>query len=150
MKRCPTCQQTYSDDELGFCTDDGTPLVSEINRSGDLQATLMATPPPPQGPPPSPSFNQTSTPGYQATPQSWPPPQGASYGYQPPAPSKPTTAYFIIGGSLLAAGFLGFVWLVGAIAGIGGGLIHLFLLLALLIGFVGVVGGGIMLVGGKR
>ncbi|HSE33909.1 MAG TPA: nuclear transport factor 2 family protein [Pyrinomonadaceae bacterium] len=27
MKRCPTCQRTYSDQNLSYCIDDGTPLV---------------------------------------------------------------------------------------------------------------------------
>lgn len=27
MKRCPNCNRTYSDPNLGFCVDDGTPLV---------------------------------------------------------------------------------------------------------------------------
>lgn len=27
MKRCPTCNQTYTDPNLSFCVDDGTPLV---------------------------------------------------------------------------------------------------------------------------
>lgn len=29
MKRCPTCQRTFTDDHLTFCVDDGTPLSSE-------------------------------------------------------------------------------------------------------------------------
>ena len=49
MKRCPTCQRTYSDDTLRFCLEDGTPLVSEASFSSD--ATLLldsssAEPPP--------------------------------------------------------------------------------------------------------
>lgn len=28
MKRCPTCKKTFSDPNLSFCTDDGTPLLS--------------------------------------------------------------------------------------------------------------------------
>lgn len=28
MKRCPTCQSTYTDDSLRFCLQDGSPLVS--------------------------------------------------------------------------------------------------------------------------
>lgn len=27
MKRCPTCQKTYTDQNLSYCIDDGTPLV---------------------------------------------------------------------------------------------------------------------------
>jgi ketosteroid isomerase-like protein len=28
VKRCPTCNKTFSDQNLSFCTDDGTPLLS--------------------------------------------------------------------------------------------------------------------------
>jgi len=28
MKRCPTCQRTYTDQNLSYCIEDGTPLVS--------------------------------------------------------------------------------------------------------------------------
>jgi hypothetical protein len=28
MKRCPTCQKTYTDQNLSYCIEDGTPLVS--------------------------------------------------------------------------------------------------------------------------
>ncbi|MBA3804647.1 MAG: hypothetical protein H0X14_02895 [Acidobacteria bacterium] len=31
MKRCPSCQQTYVDDRLNFCTSDGTPLLAEAD-----------------------------------------------------------------------------------------------------------------------
>jgi hypothetical protein len=33
MKRCPTCQSTYTDDSLRFCLQDGTALVN-VSRSG--------------------------------------------------------------------------------------------------------------------
>ncbi len=33
MKRCPTCQSTYTDDSLRFCLQDGTSLVN-VSRSG--------------------------------------------------------------------------------------------------------------------
>jgi|SRR5947209_345651 len=39
MKRCPTCQRTYSDNTLRFCLEDGTPLVSDSALSSD--ATLL-------------------------------------------------------------------------------------------------------------
>src|SRR4030095_3291965 len=29
MKRCPTCQKTYTDANLSYCIDDGTPLVTD-------------------------------------------------------------------------------------------------------------------------
>lgn len=56
----------------------------------------------------------------------------------------------ILVGSILGAGLLLVIWLVGFIAHVGGGLIHLALLLALLLGSVGgIVGLVVMLVGKK-
>lgn len=39
MKRCPTCNKTFTDQNLSFCLDDGTPLVP-VDTSGD-EATLV-------------------------------------------------------------------------------------------------------------
>jgi hypothetical protein len=168
MKRCPTCQQTYDDDALSFCPADGTRLESERSSSGlDLQATIMAPPPPPMSQsfgtdpvsgyetnvaPSTPSFETSTppmqTPSWASIPTTTPQP-GA-----PPAPApqrlKPMTAYIIIGASIIIAGFLLFIWLIGLVAGIGGALIHLLLLLALLVGFIGIVGGVLMLVMSKK
>jgi hypothetical protein len=141
----------------------------------DLQATIMA-PPPPSPPPLSESFGAEPMTGYEtnvtpslsgfetSTPPistpSWeslptPAPQPQSFTVPQPAPTevkkrKPIVAYIIIGASVLIAGFLFFIWLIGLIFGIGGGLIHLLLLLALLIGFLGIAGGVAMIVMGKK
>jgi ketosteroid isomerase-like protein len=42
MKRCPTCQRTYTDDSLSFCLQDGSLLLSEasVPESFDPNATL--------------------------------------------------------------------------------------------------------------
>lgn len=37
MKRCPTCNRTYTDEHLSFCIDDGTPLVP-VNAGVDADA----------------------------------------------------------------------------------------------------------------
>lgn len=65
MKRCPTCNRTYADGALAFCTADGTPLVAD-----------------------APAYQQTPAqpPPYQAPAQQYHPQQGApqmSYGQQP-------------------------------------------------------------------
>jgi len=39
MKRCPTCKKTFTDRDLSFCVDDGTPLVL-IDSAAD-EATLV-------------------------------------------------------------------------------------------------------------
>lgn len=49
MKRCPTCNQTFSEGWLSFCTQDGTTLVDDsVSKSEpiDPMATMMAPPPP--------------------------------------------------------------------------------------------------------
>ncbi len=35
MKRCPTCKRTFTDQNLSFCTDDGTPLVKVVDESAE-------------------------------------------------------------------------------------------------------------------
>src|ERR687887_2951637 len=39
MKRCPTCNRKYDDDNLMYCLDDGTPLV----RGADVPPSERAT-----------------------------------------------------------------------------------------------------------
>lgn len=44
MKRCPTCNQTFTDRNLSFCIDDGTPLleVAENTDAGEDEATIVS------------------------------------------------------------------------------------------------------------
>src|SRR5882724_6164629 len=47
MKRCPICQQTFADDTLKFCRQDGAPLVSDSRPfTAESQATLSNLVPP--------------------------------------------------------------------------------------------------------
>jgi hypothetical protein len=83
MKRCPACNQTYTDDALSFCINDGTVLVRPSTY--DPQATLMSPPPSVTGPPPfgysdagSAGWSTPSDytpPGVWNTPAAWPEPQ---------------------------------------------------------------------------
>ncbi|MFN2492013.1 MAG: DUF4440 domain-containing protein [Pyrinomonadaceae bacterium] len=41
MKRCPTCNKTFTDRNLSFCIDDGTPLVPVDQSAGDEAETLL-------------------------------------------------------------------------------------------------------------
>jgi hypothetical protein len=56
----------------------------------------------------------------------------------------------ILVGSIAAAAFLLVIWVVGFLAHIGGALIHLLLVLALLLGFVGGLVGIVVLLMGKK
>lgn len=41
MKRCPTCNKTFTDRNLSFCIDDGTPLIAVSDSAGD--PTVLST-----------------------------------------------------------------------------------------------------------
>ena len=45
MKRCPTCNQTYAEDWLTFCTSDGTPLTEAERSTGAPPPTIVMPPP---------------------------------------------------------------------------------------------------------
>ncbi len=50
MKRCPTCNRTFEEDWLAFCTQDGTTLVEESARANEPPPTILSPPPqPPAG-----------------------------------------------------------------------------------------------------
>ncbi len=91
MKRCPTCNQTFSETWLSFCTQDGTTLVDDVVPTSDPldpMATMMAPPPPPFTNPNQPA-NWTSPAGGIGSGQ-FQPPQPLQSGWQPPPPP----AYF--------------------------------------------------------
>ena len=47
MKRCPTCNQEFTDEWLTFCTQDGTSLVDVAVSPDEPPPTLLRTPMPP-------------------------------------------------------------------------------------------------------
>lgn len=104
MKRCPTCQRSYTEDSQKFCAQDGTPLVSDDQPDFDPEATVMSSvsrlrdeapssPVPPQG---------SSATGYQPeqnVPQPAPPqapgnaPPAAGWPPAAPQPQQPPAFY---------------------------------------------------------
>src|SRR6266851_2804611 len=87
MKRCPTCNQTFDEEWLSFCTIDGTALVES--------GTLRSEPPPtirssgiPTDPTAQPTFN---LPGSYNQPPVQPAPQPLAPSWQPP----PAPAYSV-------------------------------------------------------
>jgi hypothetical protein len=42
MKRCPTCHQTFEEEWLSFCTQDGTSLIEDSARFGGPPPTVMS------------------------------------------------------------------------------------------------------------
>jgi hypothetical protein len=77
MKRCPTCNRTFTDQNLSFCIEDGTPLVKADASAYDPDATVVASSPsrgsegtvPPEG-----ASSDWEAPAYQPPPRFPPPP----------------------------------------------------------------------------
>lgn len=53
MKRCPTCNKTFTDQNLSYCVDDGTPLVSVYDDDDELTEVGGGSWTPPAYQPPS-------------------------------------------------------------------------------------------------
>jgi Domain of unknown function (DUF4190) len=107
MKRCPTCNRTFEEDWLAFCTQDGATLVQELPARDEPPPTILSSaPPPPAGdwmqpsgglgsgqfqsqpvPPPVPPSNVAGSPGGFGSGQFQPQPQQQMQsGWQPPPP----------------------------------------------------------------
>ena len=77
MKRCPTCNQTFQEEWLSFCTNDGTTLIDDAPLSSEPAPTIGASIP-----------AEAASPNEQAT---WNLPSGSGSGGQLPEaqPIKP-------------------------------------------------------------
>ena len=105
MKRCPTCNRTFDEDWLAFCTQDGTTLVEETaSQPSEPAPTILAPPPPPPAgdwqqpsggigsgqfqpqpvPPPVPPSNVAPSGGIGSS--QFQPGQQMQSGWQPPPP----------------------------------------------------------------
>jgi hypothetical protein len=115
--RCPSCNQTYTDEALSFCPNDGTPLVREAPGAYNPPPAGMGQQPPAGGYPPQQGGyypgQQAGVGGQAPPPPGWqqqqqqPPPYGQQQQYAPPAygPPKSSKLPFIIG--LLALVLIG-------------------------------------------
>jgi hypothetical protein len=84
MKRCPTCNQTFDEGWLSFCTNDGTTLVEDPSSSNEMLKTIMAPAPPPVSRP-NEQANWSSPSGGIGAGQ-FPVPQPSQAAWQPPPP----------------------------------------------------------------
>lgn len=102
MKSCPACHQTYEDDSLGFCLNDGVQLVNARPASSDPQATLHIPAP------------RSTDPGAPPQQEPW---RTAGPTYTPPPPAaagqRNWLPWIMGGAALLILGLIGIV-------GIGG------------------------------
>ncbi len=106
MKKCPTCNRTFTDDALSFCLQDGSPLLSVDAGAGSSSYNPAATmqynpardtnPPPPAYPPPQ--YQQSQVP-----PPAWTPMPGAGAAQGKQAAKKSKAAYWILGILVLLA-----------------------------------------------
>ena len=85
MKRCPACNQTFTDEWLTFCTQDGTALVAADTSVIDPPVTLVnPSMPPSVSPLEQPTMDM---PGKSAPPPAlYNPPQSPQAGFRPPPP----------------------------------------------------------------
>ncbi len=73
MKRCPSCNKTYTDDSLSFCIDDGSPLSVDAQGLESQPTAILGDPPPTVVMPPPRPTQYAPRPSDAPTP---PPPYG--------------------------------------------------------------------------
>lgn len=135
MKRCPSCNRTYTDASLNFCLEDGTPLVSDSGQKADPNATvrydIRDTNPPkteiyPSLPHASTPPASASPPAEAATPplapaaprQLWAAPPASLPGVEPR--KKSSAVWWIVGGiAIVGVIAIGLVIMLLALASMG-------------------------------
>jgi hypothetical protein len=108
MKRCPTCNQTFEEDWLSFCTQDGTTLVDDSTSYSEPPPTILASQSPSQSD--QATLNLPSSGGLNPAWQTpsvspaWKPPPPPNY--VQPINKSLATAAMIIGILSLAVGWI--------------------------------------------
>ena len=100
MKRCPSCNQTYTDEALNFCLEDGTPLVVDPPATPVNAATVPMTPRY-TDPPPTQIYQPNTSPTAQPWPQTQPTPYQPQPQYSPlppPRRQRSSAVWWILGG----------------------------------------------------
>jgi hypothetical protein len=120
MKRCPTCNRTYTDLSLNFCLEDGTPLTTDAPGLPDPNATIRY----PSArdtaePPPTEIYHPPVVTARPASPPPPPPPQWSPPPGKPPR-KKSNAIWWILGGlaALVVIG-VGLVVMLIALASLG-------------------------------
>ena len=122
MKRCPTCNRTYTDLSLNFCLEDGTPLTPDAPGAPDPNATLRYPSPRDTAEPPPTEIYHPPPPVVTSRPASPPPPPPPQWSPTPvQAPRKKSNAvWWILGGfAALAVIGAGLVVMLIALASLG-------------------------------
>jgi hypothetical protein len=116
MKRCPSCNRTYTDLSLNFCLEDGTPLLIDAPAS-DLGATAPYSPGRQTAePPPTEIYRPETPPSLAQPPPPITPPQWTPVP-QPQPRQKSNAIWWVLGGfAALAIIGVGLVVMIVAIA----------------------------------
>ena len=110
MKRCPSCNRSYTDASLNFCLEDGTPLVSDAPPPTDLNATLAYPSPRDTSEPPPTEIYRPDSPLISQPPiPATPPPSHQQWKPMPSAvaPKKKSNAVWWVLGGVAALGVIG-------------------------------------------
>jgi hypothetical protein len=109
MKRCPSCNRTYTDVSLNFCLEDGTPLISDAAPSFDPHATIRYTQPPTTSAPPPTEIYRPEQPLLNKVPEVGQPRTSPSHWGPTPyvQPQKKSNAVWWIVGGVLVVGIIG-------------------------------------------
>lgn len=122
MKRCPSCNRSYTDASLNFCLEDGTPLVVDAPTPSDPNATIRYPSPRDTSEPPPTEIYRPDSPIINTAPITTPPrpvsppPQQWSPTPSTIPPKKKSNAIWWILGGLAAAGIIGIGLIVMIIA----------------------------------
>ena len=87
MRRCPKCNQEFTDEWLTFCTQDGTTLVDVTTSPTDPPPTLVRPMPPSVSPTEQPTLDMPDR--YTPPPVQYIPPPPMQAGWMPPPPPGP-------------------------------------------------------------
>lgn len=89
MRRCPKCNQQFTDEWLTFCTQDGTTLVDAEVSTAEPPPTLVRPMPPSVSPTEQPTLDMPGR--YSPPPVEYIPPPPIQSGWMPPPayPAKP-------------------------------------------------------------
>jgi hypothetical protein len=86
MKRCPTCNQQFTDEWLTFCTQDGSSLVEVTGSSNEPPPTIAYSAPMPPSVSPLEQPTMDYPGGYKPPPVQMSSPQSMQPGWSPPPP----------------------------------------------------------------
>ncbi len=109
MKRCPSCNRTYTDVSLNFCLEDGTPLVTDAPAPVDPHATIRYPPPRPTSEPPPTEIYRPDQPLLNQVPEmTQPRPSAPQWSPTPPVQrQKKSNAIWWVLGGISAVGVIG-------------------------------------------